>query len=189
MNDDDRTTAIGLARFAYEYIDASRVVDNHHADKHPGEQISPMPAYFLVHHGIELTLKAYLRHAGVTIRELGSKKYGHDLHACYRKAKELGLLNIFNETSNDLNAMQMLVGLNDRHGLRYIRTGMKQFPLWSIVEPLAVRLHQAVAPVVGYRSFERAYGGTRSHDTVVDDEALAAQFETIILALGGSPKS
>ena len=157
--DDDRTTATGLARYAYEYIEAALVVDNDHADKHPGSEISPVPAYFLAHHGIELTLKAYLREAGVTVRDLGSNQYGHNLHACYRKAKELGLLSIFNETQNDLNAMQMLAGLNDRHGLRYIRTGMKQFPLWSIVEPLAVRLHQAVAPAVGYHSFTKTYGG------------------------------
>ncbi|SOE97614.1 hypothetical protein SAMN05414139_10759 [Burkholderia sp. D7] len=182
--DDDRTTATGLARYAYEYIEAALVVENDHAEKHPGGQISPTPAYFLAHHGIELTLKAYLRHVGVTVRELGSKKYGHDLHACYRKAKELGLLNIFKETQSDENAMQMLVGLNDRHGLRYIRTGMKQFPLWSIVEPLAVRLHQAVAPVVGFHSFLRTYGSAPSNDEAVRDQALMAQLEANIRLLG-----
>ncbi|KVF71609.1 hypothetical protein WS75_21825 [Burkholderia sp. FL-7-2-10-S1-D7] len=156
---EDRTTATGLARYAYEYIAAAMVLDRTHAEKHPGEQISPIPAYFLAHHGIELTLKAYLRQHGTTVRELGSKKYGHDLHACYRAAKQLDLLRIFDEKQADRNAMELLAGLNDRHGLRYIRTGMKQFPLWSIVEPLAVRLHQAVAPVVGYYSFTKAYGG------------------------------
>lgn len=159
ISDDDRTTATGLARYAHEYIEAAMILDEKYADRNPGNMISPVPAYFLAHHGIELTLKAYLRHTGLTVRDLRSEKYGHDLHACYRKAKELGLLDIFEETQNDSNAMQMLVALNDRHGLRYIRTGMKQFPLWSIVEPLAVRLHQAVAPVVGYHSFTKAYGG------------------------------
>ena len=51
--------------------------------------------------------------------------------------------------TNDADAMRMLVGLNEHQGLRYIRTGMKHFPLWSLVEPLAVRLHQAVATEVG----------------------------------------
>ncbi|KVX74546.1 hypothetical protein [Burkholderia ubonensis] len=188
MDDDDRTTSIGLARYAFEYIEAALVVDNDHAEKHPGGQISPVPAYFLAHHGIELTLKAYLRHAGLTVRELGSKKYGHDLHACYRKAKERGLLKIFKETTDDLNAMQMLVGLNDRHGLRYIRTGMKQSPLWSIVEPLAVPLHQAVAPAVGYHSFAKTYGSGNSLNAAQSDDALAAQFETLARALEERPK-
>jgi hypothetical protein len=158
-DDEDRTTATGLARYAYEYIEAALVIDDDYAQKNPGRMISPIPAYFLAHHGIELTLKSYLRHSGLSVRELGSSKYGHDLHACYRKAKELGLLGSFSETYNDVNAMQMLVGLNDRHGLRYIRTGTKHFPLWSIVAPLAVRLHQAVAPAVGYHSFTKTYGG------------------------------
>ncbi|WP_233890104.1 hypothetical protein [Paraburkholderia flagellata] len=188
MDDDDRTTSIGLARYAHEYIEAASVVDQDHAGKHPGSQISPIPAYFFVHHGVELTLKAYLRHSGVTVRELGSKKYGHDLHACYRKAKELGLLKIFKETPDDLIAMRMLVGLNDRHGLRYIRTGMKQFPLWSIVEPLAVRLHQAVAPAVGYRSFAKTYGSGNPPPITHSEDALAEQFDILARALDEHPK-
>ncbi|WP_250504282.1 hypothetical protein [Caballeronia sp. AZ7_KS35] len=159
IDKDDRTTAIGLARFAFEYIDAAITVDKNEAEKSPNNAISPTPAYFLAYHGIELTLKAYLRHKGFTLRELRSGKYGHDLHACYRQAKQLKLRDIFKETQDDINAMELLVALNVDHGLRYIQTGYKQFPLWSIVEPLAVRMHQAVAPLVGYRSFSKTYGG------------------------------
>ncbi|MGP8434194.1 hypothetical protein ACT2FY_36660 [Paraburkholderia fungorum] len=75
VDDDDRTTATGLARYAYEYIEAALVVETEHSDKYPGDQISPMPAYFLAHHGIELTLKAYLRHVSVTVRELFDSLY------------------------------------------------------------------------------------------------------------------
>ena len=53
----------------------------------------------------------------------------------------------------------MLAELNRGHGLRYIQTGYKQFPSWAIVEPLAVRLHQAIAPIVGYHSFTVRFGG------------------------------
>lgn len=159
LNDEERTTPIGLARYAYEYIEAARLVDGDYADKHPGKQISPIPAYFLAHHGIELTLKSYLRHKGLTVREIASMKYGHDLHACYRKAKELDLLASFKEHPNDVSAMRMLVNLNHKHGLRYINTGMKHFPHWSLVDPLAVRLHQAVAPAVGYKTFTKVFGG------------------------------
>jgi len=154
LTDDDRTTAVGLARYAYDYIGAAILVER--SDPTP-TQISPVPAYFLALHGIELTLKSYLRHKGMTVKELRSQKYGHDLHACHRKAKELGLLSIFKEQANDADAMRMLVGLNEHQGLRYIKTGMKFFPLWSLVEPLAVRLHQAVATEVGYKSFNITY--------------------------------
>lgn len=87
------------------------------------------------------------------------QKFGHDLHACHRKTKELGLNEVFKELPVDVDAMRMLVRLNEQQGLRYISTGMKHFPLWSIVEPLAVRLHQAVAPLVGFKSFTQTYQG------------------------------
>lgn len=154
LTEEDSTTAIGLARYAYEYIEAAILVENN--DQKP-TNISPVPAYFLALHGIELTLKSYLRHKGLTAKELGSRKYGHDLHACNNKAKELGLHSVFKEQPGDADAMRMLIGLNEHQGLRYIKTGMKHFPLWSLVEPLAVCLHQAVAAEVGYKSFSITY--------------------------------
>lgn len=157
ISENDRTTAVGLARYAYEYLEAAILVDEREAGRNPGSQISPIPAYFLASHAIELTLKAYLRLNRLTVDQLSDKKYGHNLRACYRKAKEFGLLEIFNEHPNDVAALDMLIGLNEKHGLRYIRTGAKQFPLWSIVEPFAVRLHQAVASKVGFRSFTRTF--------------------------------
>lgn len=154
LTEENCTTAMGLARYAYDYIGAAMLVE--HNDTTP-THISPVPAYFLALHGIELTLKSYLRHKGVTAKELRGRKYGHDLHACHKKAKELGLPRIFKERASDAEAMRLLVGLNEHQGLRYIKTGMKHFPLWSLVEPLAVRLHQAVATEVGYKSFDITY--------------------------------
>jgi len=159
-DEEDRTTAIGLARYAYEYLDAAVLVDEHHGTRPGHEFISPIPAYYLASHAIELTLKAFLRHRGVPVRQLRSSRYyGHDLRACYRKAKELGLSDIFKVRSDDLRALWLLIQLNEKHELRYIRTGAKRFPSWAIVEPLAVRLHQVVAPYVGYRrTFTKVYG-------------------------------
>lgn len=158
--EDDRTTAIGLARYAYDYLDAAMVVDRTIGERPGYEILSPIPAYFLALHSIELSLKAYLRHHGVSVRALRSKQYGHDVKQCYRKAKELGLQDHFRVRSDDMDAMSMLVDMNQDHALRYIRTGYRQVPLWSIVEPFAVRLHQAVAPHVGYRrTFTITYPG------------------------------
>ena len=152
--DDDRTTAIGLARYAYEYIEAARLVDKELGKQHKHVLISPIPAYFLALHGIELTLKSYLRHHGISPNKL-SNKYGHNIRKCYIKAKEdFGLLDIFKENENDLSAIELLIQLNQNMGLRYIQTGAKTFPSWAIVEPLAVRLHQAIAPTVGYKTFD-----------------------------------
>lgn len=150
-----RTTAIGLARYAKEYLEAAIVVDQEMGKRKEYTSISPIPAYFLLTHGLELTLKAYLRHAGLTVEELG--KIGHDLKALYAKACELGLGDLYQMTAEDAEAFDLLVAVNEFHQLRYIQTGFKTFPLWSGAEPLAVRLHQAVAPKVGYESLTTSY--------------------------------
>ena len=151
------TTAAGLTRYAFEYIEAALVLDEHAANKSPTNPISPVPAYFLAIHGIVLCLKAFLMHHGLSLKEL--KGLSHDLHALFRKSKELGLLTTFIVHPNDLIAMDLLITLNKDSGLRYIKTGLKEFPSWAIVEPLAVRLHQSVAKLVGNKTFTQGYAG------------------------------
>ena len=75
----------------------------------------------------------------------------------FRKSKEYGLLDIFRMRASDMRALLWLVQMNEYQGLRYIRSGLKVFPDWKIVEPFAVRLHQAVAHVVGMHSFDNVY--------------------------------
>ena len=148
--DGDRTTAVGLARYAYEYIDAAHLVACNAMDRGGSDALPPAAAYFLIHHGIELSLKAYLRYCGMSPRELAGKGYGHNLRACLRKARELRLLDHYKASDDDLRALRLLVDLNQDHALRYIRTGAKEYPLWGGLHRFAVQLHRAVAPVVGY---------------------------------------
>lgn len=155
--DNQRTTAIGLARYAYEYIDAAIIVDEEKAEDKAYAIVSYTPAYFLIVHGIELTLKAYLMQKGIDIETLRSKEFGHDLDKCLEKANKLGFEKIFVMTDADKQAYELLIEINKEHQLRYIQTGFKRYPLWSIVEPLAVRMHQAVAKEVGIKSFTKSY--------------------------------
>jgi hypothetical protein len=152
-----RTTAIGLARYAKEYLEAAIVVDQGMGSRKEYAVVSPIPAYFLLTHALELTFKAYLRHVGLTVEELWAKGLGHDLNALYERARELGLDALYQMTAEDSAAFELLVAVNAFHQLRYIETGFKTFPLWSVAEPLAVRLHQAVAPEVGYESLKISY--------------------------------
>ncbi|MBT2791942.1 hypothetical protein [Paraburkholderia strydomiana] len=159
-SEEDKTHAIGFARYAYDYIEAARTVDETIGAQEGHEIVSPVPAYFLAMHGIELTLKAFLRYHGTSVRSLRSpREYGHDLHACFRRAKELGLLEIFAMRDGDAKAFELLSKLNADQGLRYVRTGLNEFPSWAIVAPLAVRLHQAIAPLVGYEKTFRVHFG------------------------------
>lgn len=149
--------ALAYAHYAYEYIDAARVVDQGIGCRVGYEFVSPTPAYFLALHGIELTLKSFLIYRGMTAQQLRSRANGHDLRALYRKSKELGLLSVFKIAKEDVIALALLVRLNNYQGLRYKTIGRKRFPSWAIVEPLAVRLHQEIASVVGYKSFEDSF--------------------------------
>ena len=49
-----------------------------------------LPAAYLLCHALELALKAYLLHAGVSVRLL-KEKYRHDLKACLAAAEQEGL--------------------------------------------------------------------------------------------------
>lgn len=156
----ERTTAIGLARFAYEYIDAAMLVDQAKGEVGLLSQASYTPAYFLALHGIELCFKSFLLHNGVDVESLG-KDYGHNLNKCLVASNARGLNKIFEMNEDDTRAFSLLIELNREHQLRYIQTGLKTYPLWSIVEPFAVRLHQAVAKAVGYHSFDKHYPAIR----------------------------
>lgn len=115
----DRTTAMGLGRYGFECVDAAMVVK--HQYRRPGP-ISPTPAYFLAMHGIELTLKAFLRHYGVSVREVRDRRLATTCTPATARAKELGLKAMFKEQPSDAKALQMLIELNRNQGLRHIKS-------------------------------------------------------------------
>ena len=80
-----RTSPFGLLRFAQDYHVAARIL-------HRSSEIDEysMPAYSLIGQSIELSLKAFLRAKGVSMKELRSS-IGHDLVAAIRRARALGL--------------------------------------------------------------------------------------------------
>jgi hypothetical protein len=149
---DERTTAIGLATFAFEYIDSAMLVNQARGEVTLLSRASYTPAYFLVLHGIELCLKSFLLHKGVELKVLESS-YRHDLKKCLSEANKQGLTDVFEFTEEDQLAFDLLIEINKNNQLRYIQTGFKTYPHWTIVEPFAVRLHKAVAKVVKGRSF------------------------------------
>lgn len=150
-NDPERTTPLGMARYAHEFLSASLAVDDA-LGKRPGyEIVAPIPALYLLGHSIELSLKAYLLQKGVSLRDLRGKKYGHSLHCCIRKAKELGLSSIVELSPQEYGAFELLDDLYSTKQLEYIVTGPKHFPIFGLVERFASKLFNAVAKETGYR--------------------------------------
>lgn len=87
------TTSLGLLRYASEYFEA--FIDLLGSNKH--EWPSDVLAYLFCH-AVELTLKAYLRNNGISVKDLCNKKlFGHDLDkiiiACQKKG--INRYNVF----------------------------------------------------------------------------------------------
>jgi hypothetical protein len=151
MHDDpSRTTPIGMIRYSHEFMEAALAVDEKIGTRPGFEIVAPIPALYLIGHSIELSLKAYLLSNGVTLREI--KHFGHNLHTCIRKAKELGLLNHVKFSVAEEGAFEILDGLYSTKQLEYIVTGVKQFPLFGLIETFAGKLFNAVAGVIGFNN-------------------------------------
>ncbi|MFV5313490.1 hypothetical protein VXN68_15035 [Acinetobacter schindleri] len=148
----ERTTPIGLARYAHEFYGAAKVVEAQSATENPKKIIPSIPSLYLIGHSIELGLKSYLLNKGLQLRELRSKKYGHDLHACLRKAKELDLLSHAKLKPEEEVAMELLNQLYSTKQLEYIVTGAKTLPIFEHVESFTRTLINGVSLHVGYKT-------------------------------------
>lgn len=147
-NDPQKTTPLGMIRYAHEFMEAALAVDEKIGAKPGFEIVAPIPALYLLGHSIELSLKAYLLSREVNLRQV--RALGHDLHACLRKAKELGLLNYVEFRSQEEGAFEILNGLYSTKQLEYIVTGAKKFPVFGPLELFSARLFNAVAGIVGF---------------------------------------
>ena len=156
MHDDAaKTTPIGLTRYAHDFFDSARAVEDQLGKATSFKLVSPVPSLYLIGHSIELALKAYLLQHGLTLRELRYKPYSHDLLACQRKAKELGLAAIVSFSSAEEGAVELLNDLYSTKQLEYIVTGTKYRPIFGLVELFARNLIRAVAIDVGYTEFNQ----------------------------------
>ena len=138
-----------MARYASDFLRASLAADDGTGKGREYDFIAPIPVMYLAGHSIELALKAFLLHNGVTLQQL-RKKFGHDLGRCFRKAKELGLLSYVKFEDTEVGAFQVLDSLYSTKQLEYIVTGAKEFPMFGPIESFARKLNGAVAPLVGY---------------------------------------
>ena|SRR3989338_827618 len=157
MHDDpSRTTPLGMIRYSHEFMEAALAVDDKIGNRPGFEIVAPIPVLYLVGHSIELSLKAYLLYKGVALRELRSKRhFGHSLHTCLRKAKELGLLSHVKFSVQEEGAFEILDNLYSTKQLEYIVTGAKHFPIFGLIEVFAVKLFNAVSGIVGFnKQFE-----------------------------------
>jgi hypothetical protein len=147
--DPERTTSIGMARYATEFFEAALAADDKLGTKEGYEIVAPIPVMFLVGQAVELALKAYLLAKGVELRLL-RRHYGHELHRSLRKAKELGLADVVPLSDEEEGTLSLLDALYATKQLQYIVTGAKTFPVFGPLESVARKLIYGIAPVAGF---------------------------------------
>ena len=96
-------------------------------------------------------LKSYLLFQGVPLSDLRTKKYGHDLGKCLKKAKELGLNAYVKLDNGELRVLAVLNELYSTKQLNDIVTGEKEFPVFGLIESVNTKLLDVICPLVGYR--------------------------------------
>jgi HEPN domain-containing protein len=147
--DPTRTTPIGLARYACEFLEAALAADDKMGNKKGHEIVAPIPVMFLVGQSVELALKAFLLSKGIELRKL-RRDYGHELHRSLRKAKEFGLFELVTLSEEELSVIELLDDLYSTKQLQYIVTGSKTFPVFGPLEKAALKLAHAIGNAVGY---------------------------------------
>lgn len=135
MDDETRTTAFGLWRYAGDYLAAAKVV---RASR--GRDDIFFPAYFLVGHSIELAMKAFLRASGISVAALRSRTYGHDLERLIRESRKRKLGRLVKLSKNEVLAVCLLSATYKPKELEYIATGSCRLPILDELEGIAGKL-------------------------------------------------
>lgn len=143
LDDEKKTTAAGLMKYAREYALAAEIIDKESCRITQEPLVSPVPAYFLAFHAIELTLKAYYLEKGATLDQLHS--CGHDIKKCIELAKEKEPKDIFSFSEEEQATIDQISQLNKNMALRYFRREVKDYPLWSKVGPLMLKIYNTVS--------------------------------------------
>lgn len=149
QHDPERTTAIGMSRYASEFMEVAIVADEHIGRREGYEIIPPTPIFFLVAQALELSLKSFLLHKNVPLQKI-VKCYRHDLKKLMKKAKEMGLQSIIKISPADEAVLDILNHLYESKQLQYIVTGSKIYPSFGILQKFVLTLVIEVGAEVGY---------------------------------------
>jgi len=145
----DRTTSVGMARYAREFLEAAVALDDVIGDKQEYFPMPSVPVLYLAAHSIELGLKSFLLHEGKSLDEL--REFGHNLEKCLDTANQLNLSQLVIFESREIAALEALNELYSTKQLNYISTGTKRYPVLEPVKAFGCKLLDSICPHVGYR--------------------------------------
>lgn len=126
----NRTTAFGTWRFACEYLRAAEAVEA----VAKSDMDIPAPRYYLLGHGIELAIKAFLLAKDVPLAELRSMKLmGHDLEKALYRAEGLGFSNLVSLSGEERASIELLNKTYQPKEHEYITTGYVVWPRTEVL--------------------------------------------------------
>ena len=143
------TTPIAALRLASEYVvAATRVLTPPTSELEALRMRISFPAYFLVGHSIELSLKAFLLGRGMTRQELRSNKYGHRLDALSTEARRRRLGIEVKLLRSELEGISVLNRCYAAKELEYVEEGFRTLPSYALVHKVAGKLCHELHPYV-----------------------------------------
>lgn len=113
-------------------------------------------ALMLMHHSIELSLKAYLRSRGAALGELMA--LGHDLGGLYDESMRKRIDRLWPHAKSSESPIRLLADANKYEALRYIINGTATIPAWLEVRLTAEALVKVLYKHCLRRTFGREQG-------------------------------
>lgn len=139
MDDDERTTGMGLWTDAREMFDAAALVI-------AAPQLEwSSPSFYLLGHGLEVAFKAYLRSRGHSLKAL--RAIGHDLNKAMEEAAAHGLGEYCSLLPPDRAATALLSPYYMAKHFEYRVAGTRRLPPPEGLLDLGIRLMAAIRPL------------------------------------------
>jgi len=142
-DNDNRTSPVGLLNVGKEYNEACKIITEKCPDKHPSLPNTDLykVRLYLIGHSFELLFKAVLLQHGVSVVELKSKKFGHNLSSLADKVKEFINLPFSDAERATLELLNWYYKDKD---FEYHIRGSKEYPLVADLLCLSNRLFKYV---------------------------------------------
>ena len=150
-------TSFGFWSHAESFLSAANVVkDSRRSNTGRTEFSLLLPAYYLVGHSIELSLKSFLAAKGYKVNELRSKKYGHDLKALLVEARKRKLGREVKLSKHQINAIKLLNDIYASKRFEYLEYGSYRLPAYGYIYDVAKHLNKGLAYYVSNSPFNKA---------------------------------
>ena len=146
----DRTTPIGMLRYADDFFKAARCVDKIMGRERGYEILAPIPVLYLTGHSIELALKAYLLHCKVSLDDL-KNRLRHDLIKCLKEAEKLNIEKYIKFEKIEIETLKHLNKLYVSKQLEYIKVGSKEYPIYGHIQSFCEKLLNNLGQLLKYK--------------------------------------